>query len=358
MRRLLGLLVPLVLLVPGCSNPGARYRAELEGMVREFVPRERTARLEFQAQMRSRLAAGDYASLERIADSLRTTRATFGDHSYALYEFISAFHPGGTPRAKDVEAWRESIREIEAWRSAAPASALPCVVLAQTDAELAWKARGHGVAFTVADSGWVGFRAAMNDARDALDEAASKRTRQLEWYLVRARVALGLGFPSEESERIFQGAIACDSTCALAYWQRADYLLPRWYGREGEWEAWLDHAVAPLSPEQGDRVYASVCDEMARWHRNVFAETKASWPRTRRGMALLLEDHPKSQALTQAFAFDAFAAGDIRVAHHLFGLTGPRCDTEVWRSKRGFVAAWVWVQARGANVNATAAAAH
>ena len=47
---------------------------------------------------------------------------------------------------------------------------------------------------------------------------------------------------------VFRSAVALESTCDYAYWQRADFLLQRWYGEEGKWEAWLDRAVAPLPP--------------------------------------------------------------------------------------------------------------
>lgn len=199
------------------------------------------------------------------------------------------------------------------------------------------------------NTGWVGFVGALQHARELLDDAATKRPLGVEWYLVSSRVALGQGWSDDQSEKLFQGAIAQDSTCENAYIMRAFYLLPRWNGKPGAWEAWLDKAVAPLPPAEADRVYAAVCDRLSGFHRDLFEETSASWPRMWRGYQVQLARHPKSQALAQTIAFNASLAGDIPVAHEMLRRTGPRCDLEIWRSKETFTDFYIWVQARSAN---------
>ena len=343
-------------LFTGCANRNEAARAQFASMVHEIVPVERTERLAFRAEMRELLAHQHYARLVAIADSLRRSRAEFGDGRYALLEFTSAFSPDETPQEKDSEAWQAAIRDLERWRSAMPASPLPDVALAQTFVDLAWKARGGGYAFTVRDTGWAGFESALKRARDVIDTAGTKRPLGIEWYVVSHRLALGQGWPSEESQKLFEGAIACDSTCAAAYWQRANFLLPRWYGEPGEWEAWLEQAVRPLPPNDADRVYASVCVDMSRFHGDLYREAQLSWPRIRHGLTLMLERHPRSQVLLQEFAFNAAIADDIPTAHEMLRRTGPRCDLKVWRSKRLFSDLYVYVQARDANV--TTASTH
>jgi hypothetical protein len=352
--RVQSALAALALLIVGCANRNEQYLAQMESMVHEIVPAERTARLEFRAEMRELLAGRKYARLAAIADSLRRSRAEFGDGTYALLQFVSAFSLTDTPQEKDVEAWQASIRNLELWRAAVPDSPLPDVALAQTFVSLGWKSRGGGYAFTVRDTGWAGFTVALKRARDVLDTAGTKRPLGIEWYLVSARVGLGQGWPTEDSQKLFEGAIACDSTCAIAYWQRANFLLPRWYGAPGEWEAWLDNAVSHLAPDEADRVYASVCMEMSQSHRNLYQEATVSWPRIHHGLMRSLARHPDSQALLQEFAFNAVLAGDVHTAHEMLRLTGPRYDLDVWRSKRSFSTLYIWVQARDAQGASTA----
>lgn len=346
----------LVLCASGCANRNEEARAQIASMVHEIVPADRAERLAFRAEMRELLANQRYARLAAIADSLRRTHAEFGDAKYGVSEFVSAFGLTGTPYEKDSEAWLASLRDLERWRAAVPASPLPDVALAQTFVNLAWKARGGGYAFTVRDTGWAGFDSALKRARDVLDTAATKRPLGIEWYLVSQRVALGQGWPSDESQKLFEGAIACDSTCALAYWQRADFLLPRWYGEPGEWEAWLEQAVRPLAPDEADRIYAAVCVEMSHFHRNLYEEAQLSWPRIHHGLVVSLRRHPDSQSLLQEFAFNAVMAGDVHTAHEMLRLTGPRFDVDVWRSRRAFSDLYIYVQARDADV--TTASTH
>ena len=346
----------LVLCASGCANRYEEARAQIASMVHEIVPVERTERLAFRAEMRELLANQRYARLVAVADSLRRTRAEFGDGEYALLQFFSAFSLTGTPQEKESEAWLTSIRDLERWRSAMPASPLPDVALAQTFVNLAWKARGGGYSFTVRDTGWAGFDSALKRARDVLDTAGTKRPLGVEYYVVSQRVALGQGWTSEENQKLFEGAIACDSTCVPAYWQRADFLLPRWYGKPGEWEAWLEQAVRPLAPDDADRVYAAVCVEMSHFHRNLYEEAQLSWPRIHHGLVVSLRRHPDSQSLLQEFAFNAVMAGDVHTAHEMLRLTGPRFDPEVWRSRRAFSDLYIYVQARDADV--TTASTH
>ena len=350
------ILVALCLLAAGCANRNEAARAQMESMVHEIVPAERVDRMAFRADMRDLLAHERYARLGAIADSLRRTRAEFGDARYGLMEFFSAFSLTDTPQEKESAAWLGSIRDLERWRSAAPASPLPDVALAQTFVELAWKARGGGYAFTVRDTGWAGFDSALKRARDVLDTAGTKRPLGIEYYLVSSRVALGQAWSDEDSQKLFAQAIACDSTCVPAYWQRADFLLPRWYGQPGQWEAWLEQAVRPLAPDQADRVYAAVCVEMSHFHQDLYREANVSWPRIHHGLVVSLRRHPESQALFQEFAFNAAIAGDVHTAHDMLRITGPRFDPEVWRSRRTFSDLYVWVQAEDADV--TTASTH
>ena len=354
MRRW-SLLLLILASLSGCASPGDNHRAQLADMIHEVVTPERAERLKFQAEMRRLLEQQQYASLVRIADSLRTNRARFRDGHYALVDFYDSFSLDETPKAKDSRAWQTSIAQLQAWRSAMPETPLPDVMLAATYGNLAWKSRGGGYAFTVSDTGWAGYGNALQHARDALDEAATKRPLGIEWYLVSSRVALGMGWSSRQSQELFAGAVALDSTCENAYILRSTYLLPRWYGRKGEWQQWLDRSLAPLPPEEATRIYAAVGSSMTQIHRDFFRETGYDWRRMRHGHVVQIDLHPRSQALAQQIAYDAVQAGDAGAAHEMFSITGPRCDLKIWRSKRYFTDCYLWAQARDARVRVASA---
>ena len=95
---------------------------------------------------------------------------------------------------------------------------------------------------------------------------------------------------------------------------------------------------------------------MSYFHRNLYQEASVSWPRIHHGLVRSLARHPGSQALLQEFAFNATLAGDFHTAHEMLRITGPRCDLDVWRSKRVFSDLYILVQARDAEVANTASA--
>lgn len=329
-------LLSFSVLLAGCAKHSDPPPVHAELVIRDLEPAERIDRQVFQTQIRGLLAAGNYARLTQIADSLRSTRARFEDDHYALLEMLDAFSPTDTRQEANAAAWHASINQLEDWCKSSPASALPGVALAETYVNLAWAARGHGNASTVADTAWAGYGSAMSRASEALHAAFARQPLRIEWYLVAGRVALGQGWPTRASEELFRRAVALDSTCDFAYWQRADYLLPRWYGQQGEWEAWLDRAVAPLPPDQADRVYAAVCLRMGEYHTNLYQETRVSWPRVLRGFHVQLALHPNSQLLPQEFSFHAALSGDMNAAREMFRRTGPHCDLDVWHNQLFF----------------------
>lgn len=335
----------LVLLLPGCASAPQQATQVAAAAIPAALPADRAARMAFRARMRAVLDRGDYRRLTAVADSLRKNHSRFADGREAILEFVTSFSLLDTPEAKNAAAWSDMLSRIEHWRAAEPAATLPDVVLAQTLVELGWKSRGGGYAFTVADKGWAGFEQALARAREALDVAAAKRPPDIEWYFVSSRVALGLGWTSEESQRLFEGAVAQDSTCAYPYFVRADFLLPRWYGEPGEWEKWLWEAADHLPQDEGDQVYALACVNLSHFHRDFFRETRVSWVRMRRGLRLLVRRHPDSETLVQEFAFNATLAGDVSNAHAMFKRMHG-FDPELWRGERSFRALYAWTESR------------
>lgn len=353
MRRAFAIALALSLLT-GCANRYEERREQATAMLHEIVAPERNEQFEFQRDVRARLVREDFAGLSALADSLRRTRARFSDDRYALEVYTRAFGLDGTTESRNEEAWAQIVRHLEAWRRAQPENANADLALAHACVNLAWHARGGGVATTVTDSGWTGFRAQLRRARAVLDTAGAKGPRTLDWYLAMQRVSLGLSWPSDESESLFRHGQAQDSTCEVLYWMRAYYLMPRWHGVPGEFEAWLANAVRPLPPEEADRIYAYACIRAASISNSLFEETDLSWGRARRGLEVLRRRHPESFRLMDWTAYLAAEAADAATARTMLARIGPRVDLDTWRSKRYFADVHQWAQEATATQPASA----
>jgi hypothetical protein len=115
---------------------------------------------------------------------------------------------------------------------------------------------------------------------------------------------------------------------------RAYYLLPRWHGQPGEWEAFAAESAADLGGEQGDVLYAQIVWAMhaSRIYGNPIAETALEWARVQRGFEALCRQFPNSLSARSEFcSISGFAPSGARtLMRNLFPLLGNRVDLSVW----------------------------
>lgn len=88
-------------------------------------------------------------------------------------------------------------------------------------------------------------------------------------------------------QEIFNSAVSYDPLYLEYYFKTARYLLPRWHGKEGAWEAFA-HAVADLVGGRcGDFIYAQIVLNMngtAPNHTVLHESRRIIWPRVKRGL--------------------------------------------------------------------------
>ncbi|MGE9293703.1 MAG: hypothetical protein ACQKBW_08825, partial [Puniceicoccales bacterium] len=117
------------------------------------------------------------------------------------------------------------------------------------------------------------------------------------------------------------------------FYQSACYrLLPRWHGRPGDWEAFLD----ALPEKLGDQDLADIMYARCVWYLldrkiynievRIFADSEATWAPVNHGYALLLELYPDSLYLLSQYCVMASEANDPETAYQLFERLNGRCD--------------------------------
>jgi WD40 repeat protein len=216
---------------------------------------------------------------------------------------------------------------LEEWRKEFPESQTAVVALAEWWTNYAWDARGGGWAPTVTEEGWEKFAERLDVARRTLYSVDGKDVRCPEWYAALLTVALGEGWPHEAYDKVFNEAVQRWPDYYSFYFRKAHYLLPRWYGGQGEWEAFAGKA-ADSHPE-GDALYARIVwSKMA--FGNMFEQSSADWGRMKRGLEKILEKYPASGwDLSQACKM-AFQAGDYAAmakwSAGLQGITVPNSE--------------------------------
>ena len=162
------------------------------------------------------------------------------------------------------------------------------------------------------------------------------------------RASLGLQVTKPQFNDIFQQAIKAAPDYKYYYHTRAIFLLPRWYGEEGEWEKDLAQSADRIGGEEGDLVYAQVVWGIHHYGESidVFEGNKISWERVDRGFAVILKQFPDSLAAKNERAHLASLAGDREKARKYFILTEGKVDLSAWNAKGEFIDAANWAFAQ------------
>jgi len=211
-------------------------------------------RAEFVRAVRQLFLDEEYELLDQMADKLWQEKTRFADGCWKLPFFYKAFRVEG--RDSKVN-WHEWWARYGRWEKKYPQSATARVMHAWTMMNYAWEARGGGWADTVSKEGWQLFAERIKIGRDILDSDPSLK-KVPGYYEVMMTVALGQSWPREKAEDLFIEAAVLARDYEEFYFYRANFLQPKWYGKEGEWLRFADEAAEATKEAWGRAFYARV----------------------------------------------------------------------------------------------------
>jgi hypothetical protein len=156
-------------------------------------------------------------------------------------------------------------------------------------------------------------------------------------------VALAQGWDKQQARELLDEASAFEPTYYHFYREYANFLLPKWYGEEGDTQAFAEEVSTRLGNPDGDIVYFEIasllacqCDEQ----RNSL--TGISWPKAKQGYADLKRLYGTSNLKMNRFAYMSVMAGDKSSAREAFIALGTDWSHLVWRNFDSFESARAW----------------
>jgi hypothetical protein len=340
----------LLLLALGCSKKtdeaqrreNRQPAAGLPFTITVVKTPEATEQGEIQGRANELLEHADFDKLETLAAGYRASKECYAD---GIWKLSSVYDGTVTVDSTDEPAWLARQKLIQAWIDARPESVTARVTMAEFLRDYAWNARGSGYANTVSDKSWQLFGQRLNQSAQVLKEAGQlKETCPIYWSAL-MWVALGLQTGKDDFNDIFNQAIQACPDYQHYYATRATFLLPRWYGAEGEWEKDLASSADRIGGTDGDMVYAQVVWSVHHYGdmTNVFDENKSiSWERVDRGFAAIIKRFPDSLAAKNERAHLAGLAGDKEKARQYFKATEGKVDLSVWDDLAEFTNAANW----------------
>ena len=297
----------------------------------------------YQSHIAAILAQDEFAQLEKEAQQVRTTKVRLTGGVWKLFGFYESVTkpPSGT-QASDSD-WDEHFATIKKWISAFPDSATARIALADSYVNYAWATRGSGYSDTVSESGWDLFGKHVELGKSTLLGAARLKEKCPYWYESMQKVALAQGWHKQQARELLDEAAAFEPTYYHYYREYANFLLPKWYGEEGNTQAFAEEVSARLGGPNGSIVYFEIASLLAcQCDAERDSLTGMSWPRVKQGYADLQRLYGTSNLKMNRFAYMSFVADDKSSAHYTFALLGTSWNHVVWRSAENFESAKVW----------------
>ncbi len=291
-----------------------------------------------QIKIRSLYNARKFAELDATAKNLRATKAVYENGSWKIAQFYSAFE---CQKSEPESMWQLHDKIHHDWIAAHSGSITAHVSYADFLVSYAWKARGNGFINTVSDEGLRLMEERLEAAAEVLEAAKKIPEKDPVFYRVMLLIALGQGWEKPAYDALTNEAV----TFEPKFWgydtTRANSLLPRWYGEPGDWEAYADLA-AKRPGGLGAEVYARIVISLNGYYGHVFRETKASWPKTRAGLELMVNKHPNAIEIQIHAVELAALARDQELAKAMLKRMGDNYFTAGWssRSRAAEIRAW------------------
>ena len=286
-----------------------------------------------RAQVLGLFESGQYGQLDALAQQLRTQKLRFRGGAWQLNVLYGVISSPGSTTSTDAE-WEAHIGKLQQWIAASPTSATPRIALAQGYLNFAWKARGNGYAKTVTPEGWALFTQRVQSARTVLEEARALSANCPEWYHKMQTVALAQGWPRPQVELLSKAAMAHDPEYYYFALAQANYLLPKWYGKPGETETYVEQVADAVGGREGDALYFLVASRVNCCRR--MQAPALSEAREERGFTALDQMYGSTNRERNEAAFLALRAGDTATAQGLFARIGNDWSSTVWGSKARF----------------------
>ena len=279
-----------------------------------------------------------FDELEARANEARISKAKFGNGTWKLTNFYDSL----TCREEELEPmWQLHEQIHQGWEKKFPDSITARVAHADFLTSYAWHARGTGYSNEVTEDGWRLFRERLAAARTTLDQSKDLPIKCPAWWQVQMKVALGQSWNKAEFAKLFEEAKTVEPQFFRYDFAQAKFLMPRWYGEPGDWEAAAEKEIERPGG-LGLEGYARVISEQRGYYDDIFSETKASWKKTQQGFELMRKNYPNSAEILNAYARLACIAEDRPLAKKLFTEIGDKVIIYCWGERKRFTQMKHW----------------
>lgn len=279
--------------------------------------------------------AKNFEALDRAADEARRKKERLPGGYWkidAIYEGLTgvyAEYPG--QRVTD-EMWRNHLEVLKKWKAAAPHSITARVALAESYIGYGGFARGTGYADTVSREDFAIFYQRLEMAEKELIEAQKINIKCPRLYRELLEIGMSGGWTPDEFDQVFDEAIKFEPNYLQFYIVKATNLHPKWHGKQGDWQQFVDELpskLATLDTDEANIIYFVVAsDGFSRPSTTDYS--KFSKDRIRQGFADIERKYGEDNYRLNQFALMTSAMMDMDSAQKAFDRIGDKFNRKVW----------------------------
>lgn len=299
---------------------------------------------EYMKEVRTHFNEWDWDKLESEIREARATKGRLLGGPWKVYMFYQAVSAPAENDQKTTESdWTNLLTSLGQWSKAKPESSAALIATAWAYERYGGYARGGGYADTVTDQGWKLLAERAAHASELLVQAAQLKEKCPLWFEVMQEIALDQGWTRAEEKELFDQAVAFEPTYYHFYREHANFILPKWYGEEGETKRFAEEISSRVGGAQGQFLYFEIGSMLAcQCDPKVNSIDGLDWVRLKQGYAALRELYGVSKLKANRFALMAYLDRDQAAARSAFEEIGPDWEPKVWSSKKNFDEAKSW----------------
>jgi hypothetical protein len=318
------------------QTPGTTVAAIVEA---GFDASAKTAQDEaerYALTVRTLMRQQNFDELDRMADEARRGKPRFAGGGWKLYQIYSSLATMSRRASQLTDSdWREHLERFQKWVLQKPESITARVALAEAYENYAWFARLPGLADAVTREGSDLFSARMKLARATLEQASGLKQQCPHWFYVmqEAQFALNEGDPIS----LLKQAMACEPSYYYYYSTDVRYLLPKWYGKEGDAAKFAATVSDQIGGSEGDFIYFQIAAGLNhKGEEERTAVRKMDWARIMRGFLAMERQYGISDLRLNQIARLALSFSDPIIGHEMLTRLGDNWSPGVWEEREFF----------------------
>jgi hypothetical protein len=290
----------------------------------------------FEHKIHQLLMARQFAKIDNIAREVRTTKKRFPNGRWAiraLYVPLMEIFSEKPDQAETDSSWKNRIAVLQSWEKQFPISATAKIALAKAWTSYGWFARGDGYINTVSEENLRLLEERLYLAEKELLEARDLDEKCPEWYSEKLFLAMATGVPTAEFNALFDEAISFEPNYVPFYAIKSDNLTPRWGGRPGEWQEFIDsipETVEKLGSDEGNIIYFIIVMDKMRDNTVVSDYSVFSKDRIKQGFEDLSQKYKTDDFVLNKYAFLSVLTLNKPAAAEAFKRIGDNPNPAVW----------------------------